>query len=364
MIATATQDFHQQIREGRRVLSYSQINTWASCRHRWFYLYGLGIQRREPSERMALGDVVHKALADVFSSGGTADFRESCRRWAEDVMGLIPTEHLSNDTIDTFVAMGDTASGIVERILALINNAGWNTLILDDGRPAVELELTAPLPEMRNLEHFAGHIDWLAKDPEGRVWLVDFKIRSKLSPTSYEQVNFQHSVYHYLATMHGIRVDGTVTFEVKNELPSKPKLNKNGTMSRVAGGTDWPTYRAALAEAKLPEWEYEDMKEKLESNRFHQLLVEWRNPETSRRIWERVVLPAAREIDNAYEFIDLRKFPPFVWRNMGSFQCSGCPVQSLCFGVLHDYDVQPLLAAFSYSPDVIAKAIKSGWLEI
>jgi hypothetical protein len=358
-IAAETADFHEQTRQGRRVLSYSQISTWMACRHRWFLQYYLGLRRREPSYSLTLGDVVHRSLAG-YLSGQELDYRAACDRWVSEALEGLPEGLRDETAISTFEDVRSLAGGLVERALSVIESQNWETLLVGD-RPGVELELMAPL---EGFDGFAGHLDWLAIERHtGRVWLVDFKVRGRFSSPSYEQLNLQHSVYHHLCGMHGIRVDGTVTFEIRADLPSRPRLNKDGTMSRAATATDWFTYRAALVDAGLDPEDYADMREKLESTRFYQLLQEWRPAETSARVWERIVLPASREIAAARAHLDEGTIPPFLWRSAGSWNCSSCSVQTVCFGAIQGYDVRPLLWGFDVPQERIDRAVEAGLLE-
>ena len=354
----STQRFHEEVAQGRRILSYSQILDWMTCRQRWFYRYGCGVQPKRSPRPMTLGDLVHKCLAG-FLSGEEQDYNKIIGAYQSDLWSLsIELEDSSDEEMERIEKLADDARSIVERTLRTIEALAWHTHVLPDGSPAVELELKTEVP---GFNHFASHLDWCAYDTvNDLLWLVDFKVRKSFSPLGYEDVNLQHLIYAYMANLHKIPIIGTVTFEISSDPPKQPKRNKDGSMSRSAVHTDWETYRAALIESNLAVSLYDDMREKLEGVRFTQILQEYRSDVVMSRTWSDIVLPAAREIRLAYHAIDNGQWPVNVYRQMRHMACNGCGVRDICLTTFRGYDATPQLTSqFEYREEMIERILNS-----
>lgn len=359
-ITNSTINFHQQVASGRRVMSYSQILTWMSCRQQWLYRYGFRFSRWQTSDPIALGDMVHRSIAAWFESellkpDEAIPPAETCRWIVEDLMLTLPD--LNEQTRRKYLDLAQTAAELANRILDELNERGWEPFETEKGY-SVELELTTP---MDGFDAYAGHIDMLVRDREGFVWLIDFKVRSAFSPPSYEEVNLQHASYAYLCLLNGVHVDGTITFEIKSKLPGPPKLNKDGSVNRVYSG-DWETYRAFLVEHGQQPSFYSDMEAKLREHRFVNVMREFRSPAFLERVWTSIIVPASAEIAMAYEHLDAGELPPFVWRSMKHFNCNGCELRSLCMASLYGDDVSEFLRDYRTDESILNYITERGWL--
>lgn len=235
------------------------------------------------------------------------------------------------------------APELAKRALQEFDDLGWETVEFD-GRPAVEIDLYVPLPSEFGFDSFAMHLDWVCIDANDTIRLVDYKVRRTFMPEDSERFNFQHAVYAYGLWQHGVEVQGTVTYEIRNDLPSKPKVNKNGSISRSATKTDWPTYLATILENGQDPAEYLDMQEKLSDYKFTNPLHAYRTETELKNIWDTIVIPTARSI--ARERIIFRgdnEHQPV--RNLKWINCQGCQFKDPCTQAISGDDVGPMLTS-------------------
>lgn len=329
-------------------VSYSQIHDWLLCRHRWYLRYGLGIKPIEKPRPMDLGSAVHAGLAAFFRG----DYAQSgIAEWESEAMKGIP---IMDDSLSAHIEdIRSAAILIIDRTLDDFKTRGlW--IASDDAGPIIEREIKQPVKGESSIG-IHGIIDVTAYDPASKTyWIVDFKVRGTFQDDTAEDVNLQNAMYQMLGMSIGIPIVGTLTYQVSSKPPSKPKLNKDGQMSRARIATDWATYEKSLIDAGLDPDDYrEEMQSKLDVE-FVKPLKAYRSPEYVQNIWEFVVLPAARDIAWARKLIASNlttdSHERVLNRNLSQRSCNGCGVRSLCLGKLRGYDALGILRAeYSYS---------------
>lgn len=335
----ATSNFHDT---RHNYLSYSQLADFQACPYRWSLRYFRGLRPKATARPLALGDAVHQCIANwlINQNRDSAEaIQEAMDHWVET---NTPDDFYNTEKEEEFYEIIAIAPQLAAMLAENIKERGWQTLNIN-GKPSVELDLQTQIGN--GFDAFIGHLDWLCWDPNSNlIRLVDFKVRRTFMPQEAEETNLQQAVYQELCRRNGIPVAGTVTFEVRNSVPSSPKLNKNGTMSRTAIQTDWPTYRSALVDAGLDPAGYADMEEKLAGYQFTNPLHSYRTPEETRRIWDTVVLPVAGQInelkttlraDNAHEPVRVLKH----------LTCQSCQFRTVCLQSLSGYDIGPVLTS-------------------
>ena len=357
-----TPDFHEEVRAGRRVLSYSQIATFLSCRHRWYLTYYLGLHPPASPTPLVLGDIVHQAIANNLQHGTPVDTFISTH-----IQTLLPS--LESHMVDAADELATLAIICTHRALSHIHASGWLPLEISPDVKAIELELTTALSTAPAFEHFASHIDLIAHHPAtGRNWLIDYKIRGRLSPNilTMEQVNLQAMIYACMSAFHGIPLTGTGTLEVLAQLPATPKLNKDGSMSRAQIATTWPHYEQHLKQHFLNPKDYQDMRIKLSSLEFTRITTEFRPPELLNHVWQKIVLPTAELISDIILSLDSyfdptlsphQQFDSRIQRSLGHFQCNGCSQRDVCLAGLYDRDIHSLVSTRSSQSQVIRQAL-------
>jgi hypothetical protein len=328
-------------------LSYSQIETFLTCRYRWFLQYVLGIRPRVRSRPLEIGDAVHRGIAE-FMSGRDPDI--GIDAWYADLLRslVVDDEGLNLQAHEMYL----TAKAVTARAIAGLFELGYWTHTDVDGNPFVERELLLPVVGWPG--GFQTKLDLIAVEPSTSAkWVIDFKTRGGyFTDENDEDASLQNAIYHAAALLNGIDVEGTITFQIKSTPPKRPKLNKpkaDGTveMSRAAVACDWQTYEAALVEAGLDPADYQEMRTKLDSVEFVKPVFNRRSHQTIENIWNAVVEPAAYSMAGMYrQYLEMGL--PGERRNMHRHLsprvCNGCGVQKVCFGDLKGYDVPGILA--------------------
>lgn len=102
--------------------------------------------------------------------------------------------------------------------------------------PEHELEVAIPSRSGRrksNLYRLQGFLDGLHRDDEGRLWIVEFKLRKQL--TAFEQIVLWRQLRWYSWAWReetGESITGAIVEERLRKAPSPVKLNKDGTPSK------------------------------------------------------------------------------------------------------------------------------------
>lgn len=340
---TDTQNFHNE--RNPQLLSYSGISLYLNCRYKWKVLNVYGLKTGFGPRALELGTAVHEGLAYYLAGKGT--IAEGVTEWQDREYAKIPKDE---DTIslDGFVHSEDAiwdygrdALIVIGSVLAEIDRLGLKTYV-DASGPWVERELTAYL---ENWDGFAGHIDWIAVDGQGRLWVVDFKTRKTFYDDASEDVNIQNALYQYLALAHGLNVSGTITLQVRSDVPKRPKVNKDGTVSRAKIVTTWDVYRQTVVDAGQDPSEYEDMRLALSTVEWTKSIVQYRSVQETAIVWDSIVEPLSIEMAIARDrilsrsYMDNAKGNRVTVRNMNHRNCNGCSIRDVCLAGLKGYDV-------------------------
>lgn len=315
------------------LLSFSQISTYLRCRQAWWYIYQENLVPRVDARPLSLGSAVHMGLAAALRGCHCGwvpvenGVRKGVQSWREQELAR---SDLFEEEIIAIHQVATEAEQIAIRTLRNLPIDEWETVTDPAGIPMIEYHFTIPL---KGWGGFHGYIDWVGRHkPTGQIWLVDWKVRGSFQPYEAEEVNLQNAAYQYaiFRILRKLPV-GTITFQISDKPPARPKLNKDGTMSRALIKTDWETYKAALLEAGLNPDDYLDMAEKLSTVEFFRPVKEYRTLHTVRRIWKEVIEPTAREI---------RRSNKIVVRNLGHRTCNGCAYRQLCLAELSGEDAR------------------------
>ena len=315
------------------LLSFSQISTYLRCHQEWWYAYQENLVPRMDARPLSLGSAVHMGLATALreyhcSRMSVEDgVRKGVESWKEQELAR---GDLFEEEIEAVHQVAVDAEQIAIRTLRKLPIDEWETVTDPAGIPMIEYHFTIPL---KGWGGFHGYIDWVGwHKPTGQIWLVDWKVRKSFQPHEAEEVNLQNAAYQY-AIFRVLRKPpvGTITFQISGKPPAKPKLNKDGTMSRALVKTDWETYKVALLEAGLNPDDYLDMAEKLSTVEFFRPVKEYRTLDTVHRVWKEIIEPTAREI---------RRSNKIVVRNLGHRTCNGCAYRQLCLAELGGEDAE------------------------
>ena len=223
----------------------------------------------------------------------------------------------------------EIASPLTVRALGYLDLDRWETVEYQ-GKPLVETKLVIPMPGWKG---FVSIIDWVARDKKTNMtWTIDHKFRKQLQPDEAEEFNLQAAIYQFVEKTCGIHTIGSMTNQILMKLPSQPKQNKDGSMSRTKISTDWPTYELALINAGLDVLNYLDMKDKLNVEFLRQSYA-YRNETEVNNIWHEIVESTSSEIL-------LGRVPI---RNQTFMNCRSCWMKDYCMEELRGGDLDWLM---------------------
>lgn len=378
LTAQQTGDFHEQVRKGKRVLSYSQIATFLSCPHKWYLTYYLGIHTRTPPGPMVLGDATHQAIAHCLEFPDVTP-EEFIRDWAQRQLGK--RQDSGDDNLHSiFEAMTNATDELATNAihatrlgLDRLKREGF-TVFQWGERPAIELELRVDIPFAPAFDHFASHIDLIAEHKAtGRLWQLDYKIRRNFSSNQFEEVNLQAMIYNIMCLFHGLdRLTGTGTLEIKSERPQDPAFNKDGSLSRAKIATTWEHYEQFALRHGLNPFEYDEMRHKLRSVEWTRLTQEFRSPQQLQQVWDKIVCPTATLMSDIMLNLDERlaragfnngpphNLPLEIKRNMSQWNCNGCSVREVCVAGLYDRDIEHIISSRDHRRDIMRAVISLG----
>jgi len=165
------------------------------------------------------------------------------------------------------------------------------------------------------------------------ILCTDFKFRKTLASDDTEQFNLQNTIYIKAAAKLGIACTGTMTYQHLNTPPSIPSLTTKGTVSRAKIKTDWNTYAQFCRDNDLDPADYADeMIPKLAEIEWSKKTIEYRNNDTIKNIWNRVIVPSAYSISAKRSKIIPCMFP---------MNCTiMCDYAGLCQADLRGYDLE------------------------
>ncbi len=276
---------------------------------------------------MQLGSAVHFYLARLLEAQ-LGFVRDNTQSWLD--------EQTQSHLDDTHFTIDATAKALAERAYANLDveDGNWATL-WSGGDPASSLSPDVPMVEfgsdmlVTEGVRFKFVVDWVARDGSGNIWVIDHKVRATL--TEEDGADFlQLPLYQKALEEMGFPVSGTAVFQILSQEPREPQLNQNGAMSRALIRTDWPTYQKALAERGLDETDYQDMREKLEGNRWFNMVKTYRLPNNYQRVWDNLLVPTVKEI---------MREDKQILRNRCGVVCRRCAYRPVCDAELFDDDV-------------------------
>lgn len=350
---------------GTPYLTASQVSEWLRCRYKYHLRYVRNIAARVSRRPMELGSATHIGISAALhnlgkarlSVGGALSRKDVMRdtiaaadraieQWASDsVKRLGGHERMTEEEHEQYHEISKDAPVIVAELLADLKPHRWKTLRIK-GEPLIERSLTCPIVGgskilegsnaaviRKRWAGFHGTPDWVFEDGDG-IWVLDWKIRKTFTPSEDEELSVQGYSYVKLVNMNGIPATGSVMAQIKAQVPSVPKLNKDGSVSRADIATTWEHYSNFVRSAGLDPNDYLDMKAKLENKQFRSLARVHRGENETHRFWQGIVTAAAWEIAARSDF-NIRQF--------GMLNCRGCWARKFCLAELADHDTDFLL---------------------
>lgn len=304
--------------EEQRNVSWSEIQTWCTCRMKWYWSYQRRITPKRTPRAPSVGSCGHAAIAAALRG---EDWSKAVDGWLQEELNKTP---LFDEDIAERQSIADLIKGIVPRYLRQYNDTFTTVL--------VEQHFEIPISGMSL--HLAGYWDAIVRDSAGHLWLLEHKFPQQRFRTDDDlELDGQIGVYQYAAHRLGYPVVGTIFNQLLGKLPAVPKLNKDGSLSRARICSDWPTYCETATQHGLHWADYIDMREKLADFQFFQRnyiyrpLVEVRlfSRDMERRIW------------------DMRRAKKHIYRNESFLLCNRCSYRELCLESVKGGDVDDII---------------------
>lgn len=333
------------------MVSVSQLQSFMSCPKKWSYGYVENLTPRVEKTYLTVGKLCHKAMQVAMDAAWVAQRRDTpedetdWHDWKNaglSAMRIEWCEYMENTPMtpeeeqDMHEAL-HTAASVFTQAFKEFRPWRYEVLTVFDGKkeyPALELHFLVPCAGSKGLH---GFIDAILKDKEtGLIWCTDYKFRKTLSPDEDEEVNIQNTVYTHACKKMGINITGTMTWQHVNTAAADPAILKNGSVSRAKIKTTWDHYAAFVLDHGGDPATYEtEMKEKLADIEWFRVTHEFRNEETVKNMWNKIIVPAAYAVKSARTAasrgLDLK-------RQMYPWNCKMCQYRSLCQAELRNYD--------------------------
>lgn len=305
-------------------ISHSQIAQWQRCQQAYKYGYVDFLEPNTVQDHFVLGRIIHAGLEAFFLDASVEDYIETAAR-----KEIEKTPNFRK----AIEGHRDNALAKLEMFKNWFKEKEWEVLS-HNGEPMVEYKFDCEIEGVR----FVGQFDLVAKHiPSGRTFVFDHKTRSKFKNEDQEHFNLQFIIYQKVLSKLGVECTGTAILQVKSDEFDIPKVNKDGSLSKAKISTTWPRYQQHLKEHGLDDFDYEEMKDKLGSIEWFNILKIYRSKSTIDKVFSDVIIPTVRDIFAAKE---ANKFV----RNLQPYNCGFCQYQPICHGDLEGHDVDSLVS--------------------
>lgn len=262
--------------------SVTKIKTATSCPRRYHLRYNMHIApASEEIQPKHFGSAFHFIVAQVLRWLVEFDYvlpddrslEDMCMVAADDWViengsGSMIIEGFAGDIIveDQLLHVAQRAARVANRALLYMELGTRWTVYADDEGPVIERHLTV---EVGNGTVFEGYIDLVLQDPDGKILLVDWKTTTKPKKADDYMLDMQLPTYAVLWALNNPNnfPDKIGIIQVRDALPVKPSINKNGSVSKSKSiVTDWETYKATVIEVGQEPTDYNDMRIYLQQN--------------------------------------------------------------------------------------------------
>lgn len=305
-----------------RPISHSEASTALDCQLKHAFAYtgqltdGTALKPKTTAPILREGRAWGAAVAAWHSTDGDL---ERARAVLEIQLSLDAAEQQQAGVYDA-----DEHLALATRIDALLNDYVAEAELIHLDR--LERELLVPIPSRTgradsNRYRLQAYVDGVHTDPDGRDWIVEFKLRGKL--TSFELIAKQRQVRWYAWAWRretGREIAGIIVEERLNAVPALLKLNQNGMPSKVQSCRP-DTYTAAFED--LDEEPDPDVVAKLQAKEWmkrHPLVL------TLAELDE-----AGRQLASAGSLIhQLDTGALYPVRNPSPLRCPGCAFRDCC----------------------------------
>jgi hypothetical protein len=238
-------------------LNPTRLRRFLTCEHEWYCYAVLGIESRTArvgkgrDRGKATHALLEYALKSYACTGMVFDFSGD--------EGYSVAEQIFQDLYDREAVQlsEEDAHSLLAAMryhVPRLNLTQWEVLEID-GRPAVEIELFAPIPDNSAVE-LQAIIDVVFRHRvTGQIWLIDWKttynaIDTAELPPRLEH-NYQLAIERMILAHHGIIVDISAMVHLRSVAPQPPEImpsRRRVTRNKASLACDWDTYRQAIVD--------------------------------------------------------------------------------------------------------------------
>lgn len=235
--------------DGVPIVTHSMLGTFKECPRKTLYKYADRLKPKIGPRPLRRGSWIHTLLETHYSGG---DWRE-----AHDQLSL-EYDQLFDEEKDV---LGDMPVEIDQIMRAYFwhyaNDLDWEV---------IEVEFTIET-ELPGVGLYRGRVDLLVQTPFG-LYVVDHKSHRNLPDISFRLRDAQSALYIWACRQLGYDVVGFIWNYIRY-VPSKPvRFNKNGTLSKRQGDTDYYTaYRSIQSQGRDPR-DYKELLLPLKRRRY------------------------------------------------------------------------------------------------
>lgn len=236
-------------------LNPTRLRRFLTCEHDWYCYAVLGIESRTArvgkgrDRGKAMHGLLEYAIKTYASTDVVFDFSgaEGYAAAEQVFQNLYDREAVSLSEEDSHSLLA-----AIRYHVPLLNLTQWEVLEIS-GRPAVEIELFAPIPGNTAVE-LQAVIDVVFRHRvTGQIWLIDWKttynaIDTAELPPRLEH-NYQLAIERMILAHHGIVVDISAMVHLRSVAPQPPEITpsrRKVTRNKANLACDWDTYRQAI----------------------------------------------------------------------------------------------------------------------
>lgn len=314
------------------IASYTEVSAFRTCQKRWEYRYKIGLKRKRKHIRLLRGEILHEML-DAYIQAKLVKGYTGDDPW--DVLDKYAQQY-ANYFEEEKEHYGDIVGDCGEIFEGYLRKYRKDPLTYEGSEIAVYFDL--PGVNVR----FAGFIDKVAHDAQGRRWLVDHKFVATIPSAEdrFSELQFLLYVWAWEQVFPDTPIDGILWDYGRAKAPTKPELLKNGKQlsQRKNIDCDVHTYRKTILAHGFSVKEYSEMLKHLEGK--------------ENTFFERVRLPRPTDImikmvtDDFLQSVDEIKIKKGKGkasrcvRSMSPFNCNTCEFRPLCEAEVRGHDAK------------------------
>lgn len=303
-------------------VTHSEGKTYSNCGQEHHYKYTLGLLPKKQKRPLKLGNWLHYCIENYYQE----------MSWRGALKDLIRTEWdgLFEEERELLGNLPEDTERIMEAYEYYYRTDSWEPVF------PPELKFEVPIETKNYILVFQGRIDLVVKDKTGAIWCVDNKSTKNIpSADTFRSMDPQLTIYPWaLEKQYGIKAAGTIYNYMRTKAPTKPRLLKNGMLSRNKRIiTDERTFLKTLEEYELDPLDYPQQLAKARHDNAH-FFFRARVPRSTK-----ATIQTVREL--ALKAVMWTTNPPT--RNV-TYRCDQCFYVDLCQTQLYGLDDSEILS--------------------